>query len=192
MSLTGPSLHAQLRKSFLDDYVDMNYNSRNFYKKIKVGIKEPCPGSCEYAIIVNREEDEDLTRSVFGLTYGELETLLGAYAKTMGTCGKFYTYPKLTRSINNANFCDITEQWIPKTFPYIAFHDSGCDFSHVSLYGFYRHIQLLTGRKMNSLISRALLKSGIEENVLENVFHIGQNLFDKTKLTRCFFNQLEV
>ena len=69
------------------------------------------------------DEDEDLTRKIFGLTYDELTELLDAYAKIMGTYRDFYTYPKLTRSIKNTNFCDMTELWIPKTFPYVAMID---------------------------------------------------------------------
>ena len=101
----------------------------------------------------------------------------------MGTNYEFSTYPKLTRSIKNTNFCDITDGWIPEAFPYIAFKESGYDFSHVSFFGFYRHIQLLTGREMNSLISRALLQSGLNEDILKTVFGIGCNLYSQPKVT---------
>lgn len=168
----------------LDDYVDNKYYSKHLYKRLHTGVKLASPASCNYAVVMNYEEDEDLTRRVFGLKYDELTDLLEAYAKMMGTHYDFLTYPKLTRSINNTNFCDITELWIPETFPYVAFNDSSYDFSHVSLYGFYRHIQLLTGYKLNSLISQALMKSGLREDILKNVFDIGRGFFHQTKVTR--------
>ena len=135
------------------------------------------------SVLVNHEEDEELTRKVFGLTYYEITELLEAYAKMMGTDHDYLTYPKLTRSIKNTNFCDITECWIPETFPYIAFNESMYDFSHVSLFGFYRHIQLLTGYKLNSLISRVLIKEGLDEEILKKVFNTGKGIFNQTKVT---------
>ncbi len=167
----------------LDDFVDKDFLSDCTYKRINAGVKLPCPDSY-YAVFVNQEEDEDLTRGVFGLTYVELTSLLDAYAKVMGTYCEYFTYPKLTRSIKSENFCDMTELWIPEQFPYIAFSDSGYDFSHVSLFGFYRHVQLLTGCKINSAVSRALLKSGIDEEVLNRLFAIGKGFFYQTKVTK--------
>lgn len=169
----------------LDNYVDVEYHNKHRYKKIDVGIRLATPGSCYYGVLKSYDEEySELTRKIFGLTYDEITALLEAYAKMMGTYREFYTYPKLTRSIRNTNFCDMTELWIPETFPYVAFSDSGYDFSHVSLFGFYRHIQLLTGYKTNSLISQALMKSGLTEKVLKTVFDIGQGFFHQTKITR--------
>ena len=116
--------------------------------------------------------------------YDDITELIEAYGKMMGTYRELYTYPKLTRSFNNTNFCDITELWIPETFPYVAFNDSSYDFSHVSLYGFYRHIQLLTEYKLTSLVSQALMKSGLCEDILKKVFNIGRGFFYQTKATR--------
>ena len=169
----------------LDEYVDDKYRNDRRYKKINVGIRLATPGSCYYGALKSYDnEDEVLTRKIFGLTYDELTELLDAYAKMMGTYHDFCTYPKLTRSIKNTNFCDMTELWIPETFPYVAFSDSGYDFSHVSLFGFYRHIQLLTGYKIKSVISQALIKSGLNEEILKNVFDIGRGFFHQTKVTR--------
>lgn len=169
----------------LDDYVDDEYRNERRYKKLDVGIRLATPGSCYYGVLKSYDEEYgELTRKIFGLTYDEITELLEAYAKMMGTYREFYTYPKLTRSIKNTNFCDMTELWIPETFPYVAFSDSGYDFSHISLFGFYRHIQLLTGYKTNSLISQALMKSGLTEEVLKMVFDIGKGFFHQTKITR--------
>lgn len=168
----------------LDEFVDDRCYSDGLYKKIECGVRLASPASCDYGVFVNREEDEELTRKVFGLTYYELTELLEAYAKMMGTNHDYFTYPKLTRSIQNTNFCDITGCWIPETFPYVAFNESMYDFSHVSLFGFYRHIQLLTGYKLNSLISQVLIKQGLDEEILKKVFDIGKGIFSKTKVTR--------
>ena len=168
----------------LDQYVDGRYYGDRLYKKLNCGVRFACPASCDYGVFVNREEDKELTRKIFGLTYYELTDLLDAYAKMMGTNHDYFTYPKLTRSIKNTNFCDITEYWIPETFPYIAFNESMYDFSHVSLFGFYRYIQLLTGRKLNSLISQLLMREGLEEEILKKTFDIGKRSFNQTKVTR--------
>ena len=168
----------------LDKFVDDCYYSDGLYKKIVCGVRLASPASCDYGVFVNREEDEELTRKVFGLTYYELTELLEAYAKMIGTNHDYFTYPKLTRSIQNTNFCDITGCWIPETFPYVAFNESMYDFSHVSLFGFYRHIQLLTGYKLNSLISQALIKEGLNEEILKKVFDIGKGILNRTKVTR--------
>lgn len=168
----------------LDRFVDDRYYGDMLYKRLHCGVRFACPASCDYGVLVNHEEDEELTRKVFGLTYYEITELLEAYAKMMGTDHDYLTYPKLTRSIKNTNFCDITECWIPDTFPYIAFNESMYDFSHVSLFGFYRHIQLLTGYKLNSRISRVLIKEGLDEEILKKVFNTGKGIFNQTKVTR--------
>lgn len=167
----------------LDDYIDCRLRSKQLFKKINTGIKFSLPGSY-YAVFVDQEEDEELTRAIFGLTYGELTILLDAYAKVMGTCRDFYTYPRLTRSVNKENFCDLTELWIPKQFPYVTFSENGFDFSHVSMWGLYRHLQLLTGCKINSMFSQVLLKNGATVEVFNNLFNIGKTVFYQTKVTK--------
>ncbi|MCL2085339.1 hypothetical protein FWH09_00145 [Candidatus Saccharibacteria bacterium] len=88
-------------------------------------------------------EDEDLTRACFGLTFSELSEVLSAYAKIFGVHNDYVQYPRITRSTKSDNFCDITEAWIPESFPYITFSGSGYAYSHVSLHGFYQHIGAL-------------------------------------------------
>ena len=78
----------------------------------------------------------------------------------------------------------MTGLWIPEQFPYVAFNESGCDFSHISLWSFYRHIQLLTRGKLNSAFSQALMKVGACEEVLRRVFDIGRTLFYLEKVTK--------
>ena len=166
----------------LDNYVDSHLYKERLFKKINAGVRFPQPDSY-YAVFADRVEHDGLTRAVFGLTYEELTSLLEAYAKVMGTYSDYFTYPKLTRSVRNENCCDMTDAWIPEKFPYIAFSESGYEFSHVSLWAWYRHIQLLTGCKTDSTFSRALLKYGAAEDILNRVFTIGRSIYYQTKVT---------
>ena len=175
----------------LDKYVDDGFYSNRLYKKINCIIKFPCVYG-HYEVIANSTEDEELTRKIFGLTYYETTQFLEAYAKTMGTYSEYISRPRLTKNSKNSNYCDLTGVWIPEQFPYVAFQDSGYDFSHVSLYGFYRHIQLLTGYNIDSVFSRALIKQGADETTLNRIFKI--DLCDsyyvrilKDTLTNCKF-----
>lgn len=169
----------------LDSYIDTDHHSNYKYKRINAGIRFPMPDNY-YAVFVNREEDDDLTREIFGLNHNEITSLLDAYAKIMGTYHEYGSFPKLTKSIKNNNFCDITELWIPERVPYVAFCTSGYDFSHVSLWGFYRHLQLLTDSKTTSLISRVLMANGASEETLTKVFSIERDFICKEKVTRAF------
>ena len=167
----------------LDEYVDNKFWGNYTYKKIAVGLRFPHPDTY-FAVLVNGAEDEDLTRAVFGLTYDELKTVLGAYAGTLGNQSEYFAYPKLTRSIRSNNFCDMNDLWIPEKFPYVAFSESGYEFSHVSLWGFYRHIQLLTACKLNSSVSQLFLKTGVGESVLRRLFDIGRAVYHQAKVTK--------
>ena len=154
-----------------EKYVDNGYYSNRLLKRINCIIKFPSAYS-EYAVLVNDTEDEKLTRKIFGLTQGELIQLLDAYAKVMGTGDEYSKLPRLTRNTRISNYCEVTDVWIPEQFPYVAFAERGCDFSHVSLYGLYRHIQLLTGYDINSVFARALIRSGASETTLDRVLGI--------------------
>ena len=167
----------------LDNYIDNGFYGNNLYKKIDCGIHFPCPDNY-YAVVVNGRDDENLTRGIFGLIHEEIEALLEAYAITMGTNRVYGTYPRLTRSTTGSNYCELTETWIPRQFPYIAFNESMYEFSHISLYGFYRHVQLVTGKKINSVFSKCLLKSGGTEDILKRVFDIDTQHLCYTKVNK--------
>lgn len=169
----------------LDKYVDNNFKKDRIYKRIDAVIHFPMPDTY-FAVLVNQQEDEELTRAVFGLTYDEISVLLKAYAKTFGTYNEYISYPKLTRSSRSANSCDMTDVWIPESFPYVAFEESRFLFSHVSLWGFYRHVQLLTRCKLTSTASQILLKAGANETVLKRLFEIGRTIYYQTKVMREF------
>ncbi len=172
----------------LDRYMDDGAYSKCLFKKIDCGVRFPCTDNY-YAVFVNQKEDAELTREIFGLTHQEITSLLEAYGKTMGTHPKHFSYPKLTKSSRNTNFCDLTDLWIPERFPYIAFTTNGCDFSHVSLWGFYRHIQLLTGYNANSVFSNALINAGVDQEILDKVFNMDiYNVYQEKITNRMFFN----
>lgn len=167
---------------YLDEYIDSPIYGDMLYKKINAGCRLPGPDTY-YGIMSDYNEDEDLTRAVFGLACYELNTLLEAYAKVFGIYVSFSQYPRLTRSLQSSNSCDLTGLWIPERFPYIAFNDSGYAFSHISLFGFYRHIQLLTGCRLTSVASQALLRNGIDEELLKRVFVLGETCWYQEKVT---------
>jgi hypothetical protein len=127
-------------------------------------------------------EDAELTRKVFGLTCNELETVLEGYAKTLGRYNLYFQYPRLTRSMRSENFCDLTDLWIPEQFPYITFQESGYDFSHISLWGFYRHIQLLIEKTVSSRLGQALLVAGVNEATLQALINIEE--YPLSKVTK--------
>ena len=141
----------------LDDYVDGQWRSEEKYKKIEAFIRYPSSESY-YGVFVDRVEDEELTRIVFGLTYRELSRLTECYAKAWGIYNEYQHYPRVTRSIRSANLCDITGAWIPEKFPYITFAESGFAFSHVSLWGFYRYVQLMMNNDVHSPFGQLLIK----------------------------------
>ena len=167
----------------IDKYVDNGFGRDRLYKKLDVGIRLPYPDTY-YAVLVDQKKDTELTRAVFGLACDELESVLETYAKIVGTYSEYITYPKLTRSMRSMNYCDMTDAWIPEKFPYIAFSESGYEFSHISLWGFYRHVQLFTGNQLRSAISQLFLKTGVSEAVLKRLFEIGRGIYLETKVTK--------
>ena len=167
----------------IDDFVDSGFYSRRFFKKIDAAVRYPSSDR-RYGVFVDRKEDEELTRTIFGFTYDELTLLLEVYAKIMGTHNEWRSYPRITRSFKNEFSCDLSSMWIPESFPHIAFDEGGYHFSHVSLWGFYRQLQLLTCYRENSIFSRVLLKYGAKPEILKRLFEIGENIHYQTKVIK--------
>lgn len=158
---------------YLDHYLDDWIYTDKLFKQIEgtVIIGMNCT---EYRVVVDRQEDVALTKAVFGLTLSELSELVEASTKVLSKTGAYSWYPRLTRSLHSDNHCDLTGAWIPAKFPYIAFEESRYDFSHVSLWGFYRLIQLLTYCTLKSAVSREYLETGIDASLLNGVFELGR------------------
>lgn len=152
------------------------YNKDTYKQLTDYFIQLPYPANCYYGILKENmpgvsnafEENEELTRDCFGLTYDELEKFTEAYAKAIGAYSPYLHYPKVTRSLKSNNFCDITGAWIPAGFPYIAFSDSGYAFSHVSLYGFYRYIGALLGMSFKNGIYKEL-ETFTSDDIIEKI-----------------------
>ena len=180
---TNKAIHDKIRNFYrisdgciyLDNYVDSSFYKDRRYKLIKGGLAL-ASSTVDYSVRVNHEDDIPLTQAVFGLTVRELSKIVKASQNVLGFTAGFYWYPKLTRSVKTDNYCDLTGAWIPAKFPYIAFAKSGDDFSHVSLWGFYRLIQLLTYGCLNSDVSRKYLEAGIDESLLSRVLSLGRNI----------------
>ena len=151
----------------LDDYVDSGYKRQRLYKSI--GCDAWLSFQCRnYSETANKYKAKTLERKIFGLEHSELANLLTAYAKLMGTYNGFNPYPSL-RTAKRSHYCDLTDAWIPEEFPYIAFNDNGYRFSHISLYGFYRHIQLLTNFQTESVFCNELLKYGASKSAITRI-----------------------
>lgn len=118
------------------------------------------------------EENEELSRACFGLSYSELDYLVKLYAERLGTYNSYIQYPRITRSMKSDNFCDITGAWIPAGFPYIAFNESGYVYSHVSLFGFYRHVGALLS--MGETVASKIFKSEPSSHkIIDRINQIG-------------------
>ena len=173
----------------LDQFVDNQYHDMK-YKKIDAQIRFPLAADTYFGVKKSwDDEDEALTRRIFGLTYSELSSVVESYAKVMGTYTNYVQYPRVTRSVRSRNHCDITDLLIPEQFPYITFNESGYDFSHVSLWGFYRYIQLLTSNSTSSPIGKILLQADVSETVLEVLLRIDDFPHYLTKVTKNTFNE---
>jgi len=116
----------------------------------------------------DRSEDLELTRSVFGGTYQEIESVAIALAIVVGRESRqIMRLPRLTFSKARDNRCDVTGCSIPREFPYVAFEEAQQDWSHVSLHGLYRLLSFLCPEPQQSPVWQALRDAGIEEDILK-------------------------
>ena len=173
----------------IDQFIDNQYHDKK-YKRIDAHIRFPVAAETYFGVLINRgDEDEVLTRAIFGLTYSELYSVLEGYAKILGTYNIYTQYPRITRSVRSMNHCDITDILIPEQFPYVTFKDSGYDFSHVSLWGFYRYIQLLINNSKTSQIGKALLEADVSETAMDAILRISDYPYYLSKVTKNIFNE---
>lgn len=112
------------------------------------------------------------------------EQVVKIYAHRLGIFNDYIQYPRITRSMKNDNFCDITGLWIPPKFPYITFNGSGDTYSHVSLYGFYRHVDIMISIGRNSLASKFFTHE-VPDSEAMNKLHLIEDYFSPgIKVTR--------
>jgi hypothetical protein len=176
----------------LAGFVDHKFYNQKHYKQLKDYIlRLPVPNLCYFGIekriesdnTWHFEENEELTRACFGLTCKELEYLLKIYAERLGISNPYCQYPRLTRSMRSDNYCDITGLWIPAGFPYIALNESGYAYSHVSLYGFYRHVGTLVTMGSNTNGSQIFEHKTFGGEIIKKIQQINDYFPYEIKLT---------
>lgn len=161
-------------------FINVGYYKEQLFKQINCILNLPSSISSYYSVenYIDEnngrkyEKNSEMTIEVFGLCYEELDALLNAYSKVVGSFSQYDRYPRITRSIKKDNFCNLTGLWIPKKFPYITFNAGNCDFSHVSLWGFYRYIGLLSCHDIKSVFCKALLNNGADNKVLLKIVNM--------------------
>ena len=178
---------------FIDEKNSFNDDAK--CKIISANVHFPTPNDMSFAIYCNKypELDDEITRKVFGLTYKETKELLIHFNDIfqISKTNSFYNkYPSITRSISSDNFCDISDLWIPKGYPYISFNESDYIYSHVSLYSFYNTIKFITNYSLESPISKKLLELGLNKNILENLFKFDNDIFSNIKITKSYYYKL--
>lgn len=156
---------------YLDSFVDEGYRALRTYKESNSCIELPISGSTYYGAVdrETRFENEAITRAMFGLTHSELSRLLEGYGLLFGLSNDYIRLPRVTRSTQSDNICDLSGDWIPKGFPYIAFSNSGYPYSHISLRAFYSYIGLLMVGKRANPIWMGLAECGVDEDILSQV-----------------------
>lgn len=115
------------------------------------------------------EENSEDTRKAFGLTYDELSDVLRAYGCIFELGDAYSPQPRITRSNQRNNCCDLSYAWIPAGFPYIAFDTNEYPFSHVSLGAFYGHLRLLLLHDQRSKIWQNMIALGVAKDILAQI-----------------------
>lgn len=140
-----------------NEYVDLPNSVSSYY------------GICDCE---THEENEADTHKAFGLTFDELDQILEAYGQIFNLGNIYERAPRITRSMQRSNCCDLSYAWIPKGFPYITFSSTGGPFSHVSLNAFYNHLKLLLLNKSKSIIWKQMIDLGIKEESLNHLLSL--------------------
>ena len=117
----------------------------------------------------NRTENEGLTREFFGATFEELKELVVAYSGLLHSKPSGYWKPRVTFSGKRSNQCELSGCLIPRNFPYIAFAHSENAWSHISLFGFYNHLNFLRSDSKRNAFHLRMVQQGIEEDLLDDL-----------------------
>lgn len=177
----------------ITDFLDQELHSTRKFKQLKnYVVRLPTANSCYFGIekrieTANSwyfEEDEELSRSCFGLTSQELEFIVQVYAQRLGVFNDYIQYPRVTRSMKNDNFCDITGLWIPPQFPYVTFSESGCPYSHISLNGFYHHVNVMLSMGNHTMGTKIFMHEIPSNNAIDRIQEIDDYFPSDIKITR--------
>lgn len=116
-------------------------------------------------------EDEEITRVLFGATQEELENLVRVYNRILNPLINKYVQPRVTFSKSDVgNTCDISDYIIPREMPYLTFEQIN-GWAHISLHGFYKHLNFLCSpvSRQETKFYRLLIDGGVEENLLKGI-----------------------
>ncbi len=179
-------------KKFIDE--KNSFNEKAKFKMIPAHVHFPAPQDMTFGIYSSTYQDleKELTAKVFGISYDDLLEILYQYNNIFKVAQKTYfnNYPKITRSIKNNNYCDLSGMWIPKEFPYIAFCESDYYYSHISLYGFYQHMKFITSCDIDSIISKQLISNGLNPEILNVLFNMDSDDYISRPIDEYLFNEL--
>lgn len=136
----------------------------------------------------SREEDEALTRRIFGVTLEELEDFLpilnGVLEGRMDDSYWARKHSRCTFSKTRDNECDLSNAWIPPNFPFIAFGDTSYFRGHLSFHGLFRFLAFTCHRHSYGNERRpfgfmkSLADAGASMDVMDGMisaFFAGQN-----------------
>ena len=105
----------------------------------------------------------DLTREVFGMEPSNLWKLLSAYVVAFLHDLAPHSRERVTCS-NKENACDLTGNFIPADFPFIAFCETQYWGGHVSLGGFFAMLRMITdGFQEDNRATQRLKEAGADE-----------------------------
>jgi hypothetical protein len=147
-----------------------SFTERYYIPSIHVSL--PRKINPRFGIYTNEEENDELTREFFGLTFDDLQTLIRAYEHAAGHTSTGSA--RITCSLKQ-NTCDLTGALIPREFPYLTFAGSDFIWSHISLSGFYTHVAFLAMSGSESPFYRRLLAVGCEPALIDRVRSIVLN-----------------
>jgi hypothetical protein len=113
------------------------------------------------------EYDAELTRKIFGLEIEPLEQIAGIYHRTFRYDYLADGYFHRVTCSDQENACDITGNYIPAGFPFIAFGDTQYWLGHISLGGFLDSLRFLTDNfDKRAKSTQLLIANGLTDELL--------------------------
>lgn len=154
--------------------------SRNYIVRHDRQLQLPIGTDSMFGVLrEDRSLDEDMTRSVFGATFHEIELVAASIASITGhPVFKEFRLPRVTFSKKRSNSCDLTGCLIPREFPYVAFNQAQFHWSHVSLHAIYRILAFFGGEERNNPFRNALHDRGIQNELIERLAKVGSTPID--------------
>jgi len=161
MTLSKGSIH---KSGFLSD--DVRYKVVRKHQLVF-----PSIGNSRFGVVsrVDGKEHAKLTRAVFGGTSEEIQMVAVLFARLTGRGKGFFSQPRITISNKRDNMCDVNGSVIPAKFPYLTFNNSEHRWSHVSLVGFYRVLDLCCSCDGEGSMRQNMLDKGVSAKLLDQL-----------------------